>query len=224
VNESKHKPYAILTFALLGAVVAGFLCLACDDSTEDKPAATTSTEPLVAIFKLPEFSLTERSRKTVTLDDFKGRVWIANFIFTSCGGPCPIMTQHMAELQEDFRDEERLCLVTITVDPETDNPEKLRDYAGRFNADKDKWFFLTGEREAISKLSIEGFKLAAPRQAEGEDDPSHPIVHSTRFVLVDNDAGILGYYDGTDETKLADLRRDIKRLLADGRENEAFGD
>ena len=133
---------------------------------ENTPAqSATQVEPLPVMFTLPEFSLTERSEKPVTLDSLAGKVWVANFIFTNCGGPCPIMSAKMEKLQEQFAGEDDLRCVTITVDPYRDTPKQLRQYADARNAHPERWLFLTGERDALFELSIEGFKLAA------SDDP-----------------------------------------------------
>jgi len=169
-------------------------------------------EPLSVMFTLPAFSLTERDGSTVTLNTLAGQVWIADFIFTSCPGPCPQMTQNMADLQNDLADAQDLRLVTITVDPKRDTPERLRDYASKFRAHPKRWLFLTGEPQQIFDLSIKGFRLSAPG---GDEKPSadHPIIHSTRFVLVDREGRIRGYYDGRDRELLTRLRADARSLL-----------
>ncbi len=145
---------------------------------------------------LPDFELTERSGETVTLDSLKGRVWIANFIFTRCAGPCPLVSAAMAKLQKDLENHPRrddIVLVTFTVDPTYDTPQVLRDYAAGFAADAAKWLFLTGDREVMWRLVEDGFKLPV---FDNADDPLMPIGHSLKFVLVDQRGDIRGYFHG----------------------------
>lgn len=110
--------------------------------------------------EVPEFSLVERSGQTVTKADVLGNVWVADFIFTRCPDVCPLVSSHMAALQEDLRTEDALRLVSITVDPTHDTPEVLRQYAMRFGAHAQRWLFLTGDKEHIYRLAHEGFHLA----------------------------------------------------------------
>ncbi|GMU24405.1 MAG: hypothetical protein AMXMBFR13_44790 [Phycisphaerae bacterium] len=213
-------PVANLTFLwapLLAALALALLLplvwrgwQAADSQT---PVAAT-TESLPVMYGLPEFSLTARRGRPVTLDTLVGKVWIADFVFTSCAGPCPLMTTKMAGLQADLADAGDLRLVTITVDPVNDTPQRLQEYAQRYRAHKEKWLFLTGGREDIYRLSTEGFKLAAIVDEEGvAADPDHPILHSTRFVLVDRQGRIRGYYDGMSAESVEQLKADARRLL-----------
>jgi protein SCO1/2 len=158
--------------------------------------------------RVPEFSLTERTGRTVTLQDLRGKVWIADFIFTSCAGTCPAMTAQMQKLQESLpRDIE---FVSFSVDPRRDTPDVLARYAKQFNADPVRWMFLTGERQKLYDLSIKGFKLALD---DSQGTETEPITHSSRFVLIDREGRILGYYSGTDPDDLKRLSEDSKKLL-----------
>ncbi|HWO40567.1 MAG TPA: SCO family protein [Candidatus Eisenbacteria bacterium] len=166
---------------------------------------------------VPPFSLTERDGRQVTLADLKGKVWIANFIYTNCPDTCPIQSAQLRQIQEGFKSEKDLKLVSITVDPERDTPEALSKYANRFGADPERWLFLTGEKEAIHKFAQEGFRLGAaeiPHSKRPESGATH--THSPRFVLIDRAAQIRGYYVSTDSEALQRLRRDLKTLLRDG--------
>jgi protein SCO1/2 len=118
----------------------------------------------------------------------------------------------MRLIQDEFAKEKNLRLVSITVDPDRDTPKVLTEYANRFGASPDRWFFLTGEREQLSRLAQEGFRLSAvPISRDG--DASSIIAHSSRFVLVDRKAHIRGYYHGTNIDALVRLRRDLQKLL-----------
>lgn len=164
------------------------------------------------MFTAPKFQLTDQKGNVFTSESLAGHVWVADFIFTRCAGPCPLMTQNMKNVHDEFSDAEGLRFVSITVDPEHDTPDVLRKYARRFKADSERWFFLTGDRETIFDLSVKGFKLAAA-PAEDASDPSHPIVHSQRYVLVDGEGNIRRYYNGLETADQDALRRDLRRLL-----------
>jgi protein SCO1 len=179
---------------------------------EEKPL-----EGLKVFGSVPQFSLIERDGREIALSDLKGEVWIANFIYTNCPDTCPIQSAQMREIQEDFKNEKDLPLVSITVDPTRDTPEVLSEYAQRFSADPGRWLFLTGEKETIYKFAQEGFHLGAveiPHKKRPESGASH--THSPRFVLVDRAAQIRGYYVSTDAEAMKRLLRDLKILLGNG--------
>jgi protein SCO1/2 len=169
---------------------------------------TACAGPLPDYSVAPEFQLTERSGRTVSRQDLNGQVWIANFIFTQCAGICPAMSSNMERLQARLPREIRL--VSFSVDPANDTPAVLTEYAKRYNADPERWLFLTGEAESIQKLSVGGFKLALDPTGGSEVEP---IMHSSRFVLVDGDAHIRGYYGTEDPDALDRLIADAKKLL-----------
>jgi len=169
---------------------------------------------LKAFGAVPEFSFTERDGRRIALSDLKGKVWIVNFIYTNCPDTCPIQSAQMKQLQDDFRSEKELRLVSITVDPEHDTPEVLNKYAARFGADPARWFFLTGQKETIYKFAQEGFHLGAveiPHEKRPESGATH--THSPRFVLIDREAQIRGYYVSTEPEDMNRLRDDLKKVL-----------
>jgi protein SCO1/2 len=156
--------------------------------------------------RIGSFELTDQTGARFGSNDLAGRYYIADFIFTSCAGVCPTMTSAMAELERQFADDDRVRFVSITVDPDTDTPERLAEYAARFGAAPDRWHFLTGPTAEIETLARDRFMLGS-----GDE----PINHSSRFVLVDDSGGIRGYFDGTDAESVAILRSDLARLLAE---------
>jgi protein SCO1 len=178
-------------------------------SDEERPL-----EGLKEFGAVPPFSLTERDGRRISLLDLKGNVWIVNFIYTNCPDTCPVQSAQMRQIQKDFNNEKDLRLVSITVDPARDTPEVLSEYASRFSADPARWFFLTGDKEAIYKFAESGFRLGAmelPHEKRPESGATH--THSPRFVLVDRDAQIRGYYVSTDAEAMKRLGRDLKILL-----------
>jgi protein SCO1/2 len=163
---------------------------------------------------VPEFSLVERSGKTVNLTNLRGTIWVADFIYTTCTDTCPLQTAEMQKLQAAWSDKPGLKLVSFSVDPEKDTAEVLSRYADRYQADSQRWLFLTGTRDEISRLVQGGFKLSAVPVVNAESADS-VIMHSPRFVLVDRQAQIRGYYDSRDQQALERLKKDVA-ILIDG--------
>lgn len=155
---------------------------------------------------LPAFQLIDQNEQPFGSQQLLGKIWIADFVYTTCPGPCPMVSSRMSETQKPLRDTD-VTLVSFSVDPKHDTPAVLRDYAARLNAQPGRWHFLTGDKDAIYRLSRDGFKLAA---AEGS--ASGPI-HSTRMVLVDREGTIRGYYDATDADAVTRLLADTSHLL-----------
>lgn len=160
------------------------------------------------LYPAPEAQLTTDSGQPFRLSNLKGKVAVYDFIFTRCSGPCPLMSQQMARLVADF-DEPDLRFVSVSVDPTYDTPPVLSSYAARFRKDP-RWMFLTGDRDSVGEVSVDGFKLAVG----GSGSESDPILHSTKFVLVDRQGMIRGYYEALDETGRAALKRDLRAVLA----------
>jgi protein SCO1/2 len=157
---------------------------------------------------VPDFRLTERSGREVARQDLDGQVWVADFIFTRCAGICPAMSENMRKLQGRLPKEIRL--VSFSVDPYNDTPEVLTEYANRYGADPERWWFLTGDPKAIQDLSVGGFKLGLDATGGTE---AEPITHSSRFVLVDQAGHIRGYYGTEDADALDRLTADAKKLF-----------
>lgn len=163
---------------------------------------------------VPPFSLTDRSGRTIQLSDLRGEVWVVDFIFTTCPGPCPVMTSRMKGLQDQLAGKRDVRLVSVSVDPETDTPAVLSKYADQFGADRDRWLFLTGSKQAIRSLATDGLHLAVQDNTENSAVSDQGlIVHSTRFVLIDRLGRIRGYFDSTDSESMHGLLAGIGRVL-----------
>jgi len=164
----------------------------------------------------PEFHLIERSGKTVSRVDLAGSVWVADFIFTRCQGMCPLLSTRMAMLQQHLQKNptgRRVYLISFSVDPEWDTPERLQEYAKRYHADPASWLFLTGPVEVVTQLITQGFHLAVARAPlDAQTSATEPIVHSDRLILIDPAAHIRGYYHCMDQEDFERLLRDVERL------------
>ena len=168
-------------------------------------------EQLARYGPAPDFSLVERSGRPVSAGDLRGRVWIADFIYTQCRDTCPLQSRAMAALRTDLKGYDDLRSVSISVDPLTDTPALLSRYADRYGADPERWLFLTGELGEIRRIVQDGFRLSAAPVDGHTHDPV--VFHSTRFVLVDRDGIIRGYYESRDPRALERLRRNARSLL-----------
>lgn len=199
---SKPLAWGGLIVLVLGA---GALYLM--NAVGSQPPSAQALGPDIVRIPLAEFTLTERSGAAFSLSDLRGEVWIADFVFTSCAGPCPMMSSHMQRLQDDLADVGHLKLVSFSVDPTRDTPEVLRAYADRYGADAQRWLFLTGSMDLIYDLAIDGFKITVEEARE-----NNQIIHDTRFVLVDAEGAIRGYYDSTSGPELQRLRNDARAL------------
>ena len=157
------------------------------------------------LLEVPAFELKTSDAKNFGKKDLQGKVWVASFIFTSCGGQCPMLNAKTKELAKEFTQPD-LRFVSVTVDPKTDTPKVLSTYKKKLAAD-DRWVFLTGPSKKIQALVNDGLKLAG-----GNSDS---IAHSQRFVLIDSKGQVRGYYNALDEEKLAELKADLKTVLAE---------
>jgi protein SCO1/2 len=197
---------------LLGALIATIVIVILAFGYQSwKSAQQTGSKVFDRFNTIPDFSFVDQSGQTITKETLKGKVWIADFFFTRCPGPCPIMSGRFAELDRNFSKGNSLALISFTVDPEFDTSAVLSRYGQRFEA-SNRWHFLTGEKPKIYDLAINGFQLGV--QDPGSVMPN--FIHSTKFALVDTEGVIRGYYDGTSEEVVQKLLLDIGSLLRHG--------
>ena len=152
---------------------------------------------------IPRFTLTAQKGDTFDSSVLAGKIWVADFFFTTCGGPCPRMTSQMHEIQNATWKIPDVKLVSFTVDPARDTPQQLAEYAHVHHASPDHWYFLTGSEAALNHLGLDVFKL---------NHVDKTLQHSTRFVLVDRQSHIRGYYDTTEPGAIAKIVADIHAL------------
>jgi len=178
-------------------------------------------DPPMALGQAPEFSLINRDGRVLTNSDLLGSPWVADFIFTRCAISCPRMTQRMNQLKGLLPADLDPARVSFSVDPEFDTSEVLQTYAESWGIEDPRWFFLTGDREIMRSIVMDGFKLALEMNPPpGSVSPGEPILHSTRFVLVDSVGAIRGYYDVAEGGELERLVRDLRAIQAEPRGEE----
>jgi protein SCO1 len=146
---------------------------------------------------VPPFVLTERSGRNITNNDLYGKIWVADFVYTTCPGPCPEVTTNMARLQKAVEQDPQVQLVTFTVDPKIDTPAVLAAYADKFGASKDHWWFLTGSEKQMYALIRDGFFLPViDNRGAPPQDGQFTVTHSTQVAVVDAGGVVRGYFDG----------------------------
>ncbi|AMR12740.1 MULTISPECIES: SCO family protein [Bacillus] len=187
---------------VFGIFLAGILTVflsSCGTSKIDNPLN----------YDVQSFSFQNQDGKAVTLESLKGQVWVADFIFTNCETICPPMTSHMAELQKQMEEENlQARIVSFSVDPENDTPEKLKKFAANYPLSFQNWDFLTGySQEEIEKFALKSFKSIV-KKPEDEDQ----VIHQSSFYLVDQNGKVVKDYDGARNTPYDEIIADIKTL------------
>lgn len=167
------------------------------------------TFPDTVWHKIKPFTLTNQFGKKVSFDDLKGKVIIANFIFTSCPSICPTLTRNMKKLQDAFIKTDTIVrFISFTVDPVRDNPEKLKAFGDKFLINHDTWWMLTGTKNEIYDIALNEFKANIAQQ----DGVDSNFIHTDKFFLVDKDRVLRGWYDGLDSVRLDQIIKDVVLL------------
>jgi len=194
------------------ALILSILLLALANARAGGPRQAQSSSAPDDFGTAPAFTLTDQLERPVRSDMFQGKIVVANFIYTRCTDICPLLSTQMQFLQERLRQENLLGnqvqLLSFSVDPVRDTPAVLRSYAERHKANADSWRFLTGPEETVKPLIVDGFHLgvlALPSPTATQPEPAHhvasgdyEVMHSGRFVLIDQQGHIRAYYDGRD--------------------------
>jgi protein SCO1/2 len=173
-------------------------------------------KPLPSLSSVPDFTFADQNGERFGTAQLRGKIWIANAVFTRCPTVCPVSTQHMSEVQHRGRGlGEYLHLVSFSVDPEHDTPEVLNAYAKSHRVSPRIWTFLTGDREELKRILNQGLKIYMGKEDEGGDDLMS-IGHGSHFVLVDTQMRIRGYYDLSSNGAVDSLLRDAGLLASRG--------
>ena len=160
---------------------------------------------------IADFDLVNQNGEAVTQEDYKGQIYVADFFFTTCQTICPVMTDHMRQIQEELKDDPSVRLLSHTVTPEIDSVAQLKKYAVEKGVDDAKWNLVTGDRKQIYELARKSY-LVVKDLPEGEE---YGMIHTENFVLVDSKRRIRGFYDGTKQEAIAELLADIQILKAE---------
>ena len=158
--------------------------------------------------KIDNFSLTNQNGNRISQRDYQGKIYVADFFFTTCPSICPIMTNNMAYIQSKIMDDPQVKLLSFSVTPEIDSVPQLKKYALEKGVNDKKWNLLTGEKKEIYTLARKSYFVV---KEDGDGGP-HDMIHTENFVLVDPEKRIRGYYDGTDKAAMENLLADLKTL------------
>jgi len=164
--------------------------------------------------KIADFSLTNQNGKTITQEDYKDKIYVADFFFTTCQTICPIMTKNMHEVQKQFITDNDIMILSHTVTPDIDTVAQLKRYAKEKNVNASKWNLVTGDKKQIYELARKSY-LAV--KDDGDGGP-FDMIHTENFMLIDKERQIRGFYDGTDMEEINRLIDDIKTLKASYKE------
>ena len=213
MDENQEKP--IPGNLVVGVIVTVAVLMATAFTIWVRFGRMDALPPMEVMSSIQPFSLTSQENKPFGTRDLKGKVWAATFVFTTCKGICPMLTATMTRLEKSMPDDPDFHMVSVSVDPEKDTPEVLAQYAERVGADTSRWTFLTGTKDQIKDLAVQGFKLGArPGERVGTKE-DYDITHSNRIALVDRDGNVRAYFDGTLSDQYPRLKRAAQALLAE---------
>lgn len=163
--------------------------------------------------RIGHFRFIDQDSNLFTDKDLKGKVYVAEYFFSTCKTICPAMNGQMRRIQRAYVSEPKFAMVSFTVDPENDTPHRLKDYALMHEANTKQWHFLTGSKEKLYRLARRSFFVLKPAEAQNQGDVGSDFIHTNNFVLVDKHRRIRGYYDGTSPMEVGHLIEDIALLL-----------
>ena len=211
-----YKKFAIV-FAMLSAIILAIFYnilkvekpLPIYQPVVVNPELVDSTIQYVSKYhKIADFSLTNQNGETVTQENYKGKIYIADFFFTTCQTICPIMTNHMVQIQKEILNDNDVMLLSHSVTPEIDSVPQLKKYAIEKGVNDNKWNLVTGDKKKIYDLARKSY-LAVKTYGTGDE---YDMIHTENFMLIDKKRQIRGYYDGTNPEEIARLLNDIKTL------------
>ena len=160
---------------------------------------------------IADFSFTNQNGKTITQKDYEGKIYVADFFFTTCGSICPKMTTNLVEVQKAFLNNPKVMILSHSVLPDVDDVEKLKAYAIKNDVDDHKWNLVTGDKKEIYRMARKSY-LAVK---QGKPNELYDMVHTENLVLVDSKRRVRGFYDGTNKTEIKRLIDDINWLCQD---------
>lgn len=204
MKVNKTAIVLILFFALLSSVFLGYYYYQVIKKPKHiKPKGNPG-------HTIGPFAFKNQDGKIITEKDIDGKIFIAEFFFTTCEGICPKMNDNLVRVYEAFRQNDDIRLLSHTVDPETDTVEQMKRYSLKYDADPNKWFFLTGDKKKIYDMALNDYLITAVDSTVERNNPV--FIHSPYLILVDKSKTIRNYYDGTDSAKVTELIADIKEL------------
>lgn len=215
---AKYKLFGIVMLALSAVIVYLFynalqpkkMLPVYQPSMVDKSLVDSTLHYTKKYHKIADFSLVNQNGDTITQEDYKDKIYVADFFFTTCLTICPIMTKNMGEIQEAIKDDPNIMLLSHSVTPEIDTVAQLKRYALEKGVIDSKWNLVTGDKKQIYELARKSY-LAVKNDGDGGP---FDMIHTENFILVDKEKRIRGFYDGTNREEIDKLLADIKILEA----------
>ena len=210
MTNKKTTYFLILFFVLLSMAFFAIVIPVIKKNEAKKPVL-----PIVGNNQnhhIDSFSFTDQDGKTITNKDIAGKVCVVEYFFATCKGMCPKMNHNMAAVYEKYKGDDRVILMSHTVDPERDSAEALKNYASQFNADASHWLFLTGDKKKLYEMARYSYLINADQDTTGVTIDKD-FIHDKHFVLVDKKGRIRGFYDGLQTGDVQRLIGDIALLL-----------
>jgi protein SCO1/2 len=219
---AKYKMFGIVMLVLSAIIVYLFynalqpqkMLPVYQPSMVDKSLVDSTLHYTKKYHKIADFSLVNQNGDTITQDNYKGKIYVADFFFTTCPTICPIMTKNMAEVQEVIKDDPNVMLLSHSVTPDIDSVAQLKRYAREKGVIDSKWNLVTGDKKQIYQLARKSY-LAVKNDGDGGP---FDMIHTENFILVDKEKRIRGFYDGTDREEVDKLLKDLEILKASYKE------
>lgn len=161
---------------------------------------------------IPDFAFVNQYNDTVTQANFDGKIYVADFFFTSCPTICPVMKSQMLRVYEHFKEDDRVGILSHSIDPRHDTVEVLAEYSSNLGVTGDKWNFVTGDQDAIYEIAQKSYMTTALEDSTAIDEGG--FIHAGAFLLIDQNKNVRGQYDGTVEKEVNQLIRDMELLLS----------
>jgi len=217
--RSFFKPYKTfaLGFTILSAIIISIFYSILKVETPlpiyqpalvNEELVDTTIQHVKKYHKIADFSLTNQNGETITQKDYMGKIYIADFFFTTCKTICPVMTNHMFKVQKEFISDTEVMLLSHSVTPNIDTVKQLKYYATEKGVNDHKWNLVTGDKKQIYKLARKSY-LAVKTDGNGDQ---YDMIHTENIVLIDRKRQIRGFYDGTNSQAMVQLIKDIKKL------------
>lgn len=212
---NKYRLFAIVMLCLSAIIITLFYITLKQEKTLPiyQPAnvnvelVDNSIQHVSKYHKINDFSLTNQNGETVTQENYKGKIYVADFFFTTCATICPIMTKNMADIQKEIMNDRDIMLLSHSVTPEIDTVAQLKRYAIEKGVNDKKWNLVTGDKKQIYDLARKSY-LAV--KSQGDND--YGMVHTENFMLIDKERRIRGFYDGTKKEDIEKLLEDLETL------------
>ncbi|NVN16847.1 SCO family protein [Muricauda sp. HICW] len=219
---AKYKMFGIVMLVLSGVIVYLFynalqpekMLPVYQPSMVDKSLVDSTLHYTKKYHKVADFSLVNQNGETITQEDYKDKIYVADFFFTTCLTICPIMTKNMGEVQEAIKNDPNIMLLSHSVTPQIDTVAQLKRYAVEKGVIDSKWNLVTGDKKQIYELARKSY-LAVKNDGDGGP---FDMIHTENFILVDKEKRIRGFYDGTNREEIDRLLSDIKILEASYKE------